>query len=335
MATIKDVAKKAGVSPTTVSRVLNNTAPVNEKTKKRVLAVIKELNYTPNLLAQGMRTKRSKIFGIVIPDYRNSFYHHLFHYLELEAKKQGYHILVSSTGEMGNIKETVEDLIYRNVDGLIICTYQGESTHIDALLDVAKDIPMVFMDHLITDQPVNMVYTDGYQGIYKITQLLIDLGHKRIGFIKPIPNYQVASDRYTGYLEALQDASIEIDEQLFYEGDYSLESGYQAAEYFLKELKSPPTAIISSTDLMAMGAMKYIQARGLQIPKDIAISGFDNLSTSELVTPSLTTYHQPVEQMAEVVISILMNQLANPNTKARKVMLEGTLIVRNSTHGSK
>ncbi|WP_168190130.1 LacI family DNA-binding transcriptional regulator [Caloramator sp. E03] len=332
MATIKDVAKRSGVSVATVSRVLNNTAPVNYKTKETIMKAIEELNYKPNIIAQGMRTKKSKTIGITIPDYINPFYYELFKYIEDAAKKEGYHVIVSSTGE--DINEDInciDDLINRNIDGLIICTYRGDKETIKYLLELSKKIPIIFMDNLQLDKPVNSVYTDGYKGMKEITKHLISLGHKNIGFVKSIAKYKVANDRFYGYKDALIEAGIEFRDELVYEGNYHIQSGYEAAKYFFTDKKLNPSAIVSSTDLMAIGAMNYIKTIGLRIPEDVAIAGFDDIYMSRLISPPLTTYRQPIEEIAKEAINLFINKVNHPNAKNRTIVLNGEMVIRRST----
>ncbi|MEZ0536393.1 LacI family DNA-binding transcriptional regulator [Caldicellulosiruptoraceae bacterium PP1] len=331
MATIKDVAKHAGVSVTTVSRVINNSAPVNQETKQRVLKAIEELNFSPSIIAQGLRTKRSKTIGFLMPDYLNPFYHELLKYLEDEARKEGYHILLSSTGDDYSYEiNYINDLINRNIDGIIICSYSGSENTIDYLLNLSKKMPVVFLDNINVRSSVNAVFTDGYKGIKEVTQHLIKLGHRKIAFIKGLSKYKVANDRFLGFMDALKENEIPILNDYIFEGDYNIKSGYEAAQYFLS-LNNIPTAIVSSTDLMAIGAINYIKSKGLEIPQDIAIAGFDDIYLSKIVSPPLTTYKQPIKQIAKQTISLFIHKLNHPRSKNKQIKLEGQLLIRYST----
>lgn len=332
MATIKDVAKRAGVSVTTVSRVLNNTAPVNEATREKIMKAIEELNYTPSIIAQGMRTKKSKTVGVIIPDYINPFYHELFKYLEDAARREGYHVIIASTGEEASDEISyINDLINRNIDGIIVCSYRGAEETIEYLLDSSKKLPVIFMDNLQVNKPVNAVYTDGYEGVKTITGHLIDMGHKEIAFIKPLARYKVANDRYEGYVDAVKEAGLIFKQELVYEGNYHIQSGYDAGKYFLTQVEVRPTAIVSATDLMAIGAMNYIKSQGLEIPQDIAIAGFDDIYMSRIITPPLTTYRQPIEKIAAEAVGLFIHKLNHPSAKNRQIALKGELIIRRST----
>lgn len=332
MATIKDIAKKAGVSITTVSRVLNNTAPVNEETRKAVLRVIEETNYTPSIVAQGMRTKKSKTLSVIIPDYKNPFYYELFKHIEDAARNEGYHVMITSTREDA-IDEIayINELLNRNIDGIILFSYKGDKETLEYLLRLTSKLPVVFMDNLEVNKQVNMVYTDGYKGIREITKHLIDLGHKEIAFIKPIPRYKSASDRYDAFVDTVRNSGLVLRPELIYEGDYHIESGYKAAEYFLTGDRVKPTAIVSSTDLMAIGALNYIKSKGLRIPEDVAVAGYDDIYMSRIMHPPITTYRQPLRDIADEAIGILMNKINHPSAKNRKAVLNGKLMIRRST----
>ncbi len=332
MATIKDVAKLAGVSVTTVSRAFNNTAPVNEKTKERIMQAIEELNYTPSIIAQGMRTKKSKTIGVIIPDYLNPFYHVLFKYVENEARQEGYHVIISSTGEDTTDEDNyINDLVNRNVDGIIVCSYKGQQETIEKLIKISKKIPVVFLDNLQAKRQTNAIYVDGYTGIKRITEHLIQLGHREIAFIKSLERYNVANDRYQGYLDAMKKAGLNVKKELVYEGNYHIESGCQAAKYFLENKRISLTAIVSSTDLMALGVMNYLKSQGYQIPQDIAVAGFDDIYMSKLTTPPLTTYKQPIKDIAKKAVKLILHQLNHPKTEKKQIKLEGELVIRRST----
>jgi DNA-binding LacI/PurR family transcriptional regulator len=195
-------------------------------------------------------------------------------------------------------------------------------------------MPIVFMDNLKVNKTVNSVYCNGYEGIKQITRHLISLGHKDIAFIKSIARYRAANDRYNGYIDAIKEAGLPFNENIIFEGNYDVKSGFDAAKHFYTEKKTNPTAIVSSTDLMAIGAMNYLGTIGLKIPEDVAIAGFDDIYLSKLVTPPLTTYRQPVEEIAREAVKLLINKNNHPNAKNKVIVLEGKLIVRRSTDSS-
>jgi DNA-binding LacI/PurR family transcriptional regulator len=335
MVNIKDVARRAGVSVTTVSRVINNKDPVNVHTRQLVQKAMEELNYVPNQLARGMRTHRTHTIGIIIPEFINSFYHELFHYMEEECIKEGYRILVSSTRGGKEEIEHIKDLISRRIDGLVFCTYYGDRELINFLMDIEKKIPAVFLDNLGQELPVNAVYTDGCDAVKQMVLHLLEMGHRKIGFIRGLDQYNVANDRFIGYMRAMKENNLNIREDWIYEGDFHIESGYRAGKYFLEECEDSPTAIIAASDLMAIGAMNYFLSRGINIPEDMAVAGYDDISLSRLIIPSLTTVAQPMEEIVQEAVNIIIHQIRHPRTKRKKIALKGEIKVRHSTDSSK
>jgi len=336
MATIKDVAKRAGVSVTTVSRALNGTAHVKSETKEKIMKVIEELNFVPSVFAQGMRTKKSKTIGVVVPDYINPFYNVMFKHLQDQAMKLDYHVIISSTGEDAKDEiEYINDLMNRNIDGLIVCSYRGEQDTIHYLLEISKEIPVIFMDRFNMNEKVNAVYTDGYEGMKEVTEHLIGLGHLDIAFIKPLSRYRVANDRYKGYVDSMVKAGIGIRSEFIYEGNYHMQSGYEAAKYFMSLKGQHPTAIVAATDLMAIGAITYLKKTGVRIPEDIAVAGFDDIYLSCIIEPPLTTYRQPIKRIAQETLSLFMKKLNNFTESNKNIILKGELVIRRSTDISK
>ncbi len=326
--TIKDIALKAGVSHTTVSRVLNESPSVSPATREKVLAVIDELDYSPDVNAQMLRTKRSKTIGIIFPDYLNPFYYELLHDLEIEARLHGYQIIISSTGN--NDEDHIKTLVQRNVDGLIVCNYQYGEAVANYLYDVSKTKPVIFMDHYQYADSVNLVYSDGYRGIQTTTRHLIDSGHTKIGYVGSLDPYKVAKDRLNAYKNTLEDFNIPFHADWLFEGDYSTHSGEAAAQYFLS-CSSRPSAIVFANDAMAIGALKHFIARGISVPDEIAIIGYDDINLCELVTPPLSSYRQPLEQIAKSAMDLFLEYGEDPLMPKKQIVLGGELMIRGSS----
>lgn len=332
MANIKDVAKRAGVSVTTVSRVINNIDLVNPETKQAVEKAMEELQYVPNQLARGMRTKRTQTIGIIIPEFVNSFYHELFQYIEEEAAALGYTILVSSTREeSGKSDEHIKDLVSRKIDGIILCTYRGDEGMMRYLEEVGKAIPVIFLDNLGQEFYMDAVYTDGFNAMKEMVFHLTELGHQRIGFIRGLDQYSVANDRYAGFRNGMEEKGLKFRDQYVFKGNYRLESGYHAGKYFATECATPPSAIIAASDLMAIGAMNYYLSKGMEIPKDIAVAGYDNISLGKLMIPPLTTIAQPTQEIARRAIDLIIEKIQYPHKQRRRIIVEGKLKIRRST----
>lgn len=326
--TLKDIALRAGVSHTTVSRVLNNSELVSPATREKVLAIIDELDYTPDITAQMLRTKRSKTIGIIFPDYLNPFYYKLFHSLEIQARLHGYQIIISSTGD--NNEDYIRTLVQRNVDGLIVCNYQYGKSVAKYLYSVSKKKPVIFMDHYQYADSVNLVYSDGYQAIQTTTRHLIDSGHTKIGYVGSLGQYKIAKDRLNAYKNTLEDYDLPFYDEWLFEGDYTTKSGEKAAQYFAN-CSTRPTAIVFANDAMAIGALKQFNSMGISVPHEISIIGFDDIDLCEFVTPSLSSYKQPMDQIAKSAMDLLLEYIDKPLKMKKQIVLSGELVVRNST----
>jgi DNA-binding LacI/PurR family transcriptional regulator len=329
-----DVAKMAGVSTTTISRIINGKGPVNIKTRLRVEKAMKELNYTPNYFAQGMRTQKTKLIAVIVPDYSNPGYTKMYESIEETARQQGYLCVVFNTGsdperELHYIKE----IIKRQIEGIIYYTYSGRKENINFLKDISKQIPVVFMDNVVGEDEVPCVRTDGFKATREAVKYLVNEGKRtRIGYIKA--GYRAARERYQGYRKALEDCSIEFDPSLVYEGDFSMKSGFDGARYMMS-LSEPPDAIMAATDLMAIGIIKYLKQAGIAIPEEVSVIGFDNMPLCTIIEPSLTTIGQPMKKIGQIAAGLLIEKINNPKMDNRQILLDGSLIVRRSTDKTK
>ncbi|PHV72126.1 hypothetical protein CS063_01210 [Sporanaerobium hydrogeniformans] len=336
MATIKDVAKCAGVSVATVSRVLNNTAPVNEETRQKIESVMAELHYTPSMLARGMRKKQSKVVAVIVPSYENPYHIKLFKHIEEQAKRLGYRLILVCLEEDKTAEQSaVMDLMTRNVDGMIMCTYRGNKKDIKNIMDLSKRLPIVFMDNFEFDSEISSVVIDGYKGMYALTQHLIALGHRRIAYIDGNSGYKVANERRKGYEDCLKEQGLHLMKDLIYYADYEMSGGYEGARYFMEETPIRPTAILSSNDIMAIGAIGYLREKGFSIPKDVAVAGFDDIELCKIIQPNLTTYKQPLDRIAVEVVKLLNAKINRLITKEERRTIEGKLIIRGSTDESR
>jgi len=331
MATIDDVAKMAGVSKATVSRVLNGTAPVNGITKKKIEMAMNKLDYAPSLLAQSMRSKKTKTIGIVIPDYANPFYSSLFKVIENKLREYGYMALICPTHEDAATEiEHIKRLVSRQIDGIIFFTYKGGKKSLEFLAELSRKIPCIFMDPVSDSFSVSQVITDGFKGVKEAVEYLLKKGYKRIGCIKGPSRFAVTTERVNGYKAALKEHNIPVEDELVYEGDFHMESGFKAGEYFLN-LAQRPDGVVSVTDVMAIGALKYFQYAGVKVPQQIGVVGFDNISLCTLVSPPLTTIAQPLDELGDGAIKLLMKKIQNPRSRNKQIVLDGKLIIRRST----
>jgi DNA-binding LacI/PurR family transcriptional regulator len=335
--TIVDVAKRAGISVSTVSRVLNGSGYVSEDARARIERAMRELEYVPSTIARSMRDKRTRTIAIFIPEYSNVFYSEMLSALMPKAAELDYMIITCSTNQDAKYEtEYIEQLLSRSIDGIIFFTYGGIRGNLAYITKLSNRIPIVFMDSVFEHEPVSVVSTDGWSGTKKAVSHLIDLGHRRIGYLKISDDYFVAERRYEGYVAALEEADLEPDPALVYgvKLDDIQRRAHEAGAYFLG-LSERPTAIVAVDDMFAIGIMNYLKLHDVAIPEGMAVVGFDDIALSRIVSPSLTTVAQPIHQLAHEALKLLIETIADHGISNRKLQLDTKLIVRRSTDPSK
>ncbi len=326
--TIKDVANLAGVHPSTVSRVINDDSRISEKTKNKVLLIIKKLGYTPNAIARGLKTKRTHTLGMLIPDITNPFFAEIARGVEDAANKNNFNVILCNTDDKLKKERTyLEILRGKRVDGLILGTAHIRDKSILEL--EKKKFPYILLSRNIEGLDKNCVIVDDVVGGIIVTEYLIKLGHRRIAHITGPPTVRAANNRLEGYKFALEKHQIEYHEELVEEGDFRIKGGYQAMKKFL-ELPEPPTAIFAANDLLALGAMQAIQKKKYNIPEDFCIIGFDDIRLASFVYPPLTTIRQPMLEMGALAVKMLLKIIEEGEFNQRKIVLKPKLIIRES-----
>ncbi len=329
MTTIKDVAKKAGVSVATVSHVINDTRYVSELTKAKVKAAMEELNYQPNAVARSLRRKESMIIGLIIPDNTNPYFAEMAWSIEYASKNQGYSvILCNSDGDVNKESSYLDVLIKNQVDGIIIVAAGKSSVNFQKFLGRKTSIVMV-------DRDSPNVRTDSIQinnGMYGeiATEHLVALGHQKIACITGPRDVTPSFDRVDGYKKALSNNKIPLKDAYIIRGDFRPHGGYLAGCKLL-EMDDPPTAIFACNDLMAYGVMRAAVEKGINCPDDLSVVGFDDIYLSTYINPPLTTIKQPRIEMGEEAVFSLIQRLKNPDRLARNIILEADLVIRSST----
>lgn len=338
--TSKDVARLAGVSRTTVSLVLNNipNSRISEETRQKVLNAAKELNYQPNVLAQSLKTKRSKIIGLVIPSITNPFFPSIAQGVEDVANAHGYNIfLCNSFRNPEKEKGYIKTLASKQVDGIIFTSITYNVDYIRELR--SQGVAIVAFDRRINDNNVDSVLFDNLRGGEMAVEYLLGMGHKNIAFLSGPTNISSRSDRLEGYKNALKKAGIEplyifLDDFMEEEGrdtNYEVEAGYRMA---LKVLEDHPevTAIFAVNDMTAIGALKAIKEKGLKVPRDISLIGFDNIILADLIDPPLTTIKQPKYKMGKAAAELLISRLESLSITGPKhtLLFPPELVVRES-----
>ena len=332
--TIIDVAKKAQVSVATVSRVVNGNYPVKDSTRRKVLEAIRDLKYIPNIQARELNTQRSSIIGIIVPSLFNTFFAEVVNGIESFTASSGYSLLLTYTKDNPiSEKRCMNELLMRNVSGIINISPNTEKVASDFFDQIAERMPMVFINSYVKRPAISYVNNDEQIGTKIALEYLIFLGHKNICFIR--------GDRSDSY-EFKQNAYEEIMKKMHnFREDYilnigagnSIETVELTAEKVVETLqeKKEITAIFSCNDLMGIGAVNGCHRLGIKVPQDMSVMGFDNILLSNFIEPKLTTMDQNMMTLGWTAASLLMEKIANENKTSRQVVLQNTLVLRDTT----
>lgn len=328
--TIYDVAREAGVSMATVSRVVNGNPNVKPLTRKKVLAAIERLGYRPNAVARGLASKKTTTVGVIIPDISSLFFSELARGIEDIATMYKYNIILCNSDQrMEKELQLINTLLEKQVDGLLFMGAEIKEDHLQAL--TSTTVPTVLAATRDADNALPSVSIDHFQAGYDATQALIDRGHKRIAMITgPLNDPLSGLMRFEGYKKALIDAGIGLQEELVASGNFFYESGLTQTKEFLK-LAEPPTAVFAANDEMAIGAIHAIQDSGLNVPGDIEVIGHDNIRLVEMVRPRLTSVVQPMYDIGAVAMRLLTKYMNNENVEEHVVLLPHRIEYREST----
>ncbi|EGR2495218.1 Ribose operon repressor [Vibrio cholerae] len=329
MATMKDIARLAGVSTSTVSHVINKSRFVSDEIAERVNNAAQQLNYAPSALARSLKMNRTKTIGMLVTTSTNPFFGEVVKGVERSCYHQGYNLILCNTeGDNQRMKASINTLLQKRVDGLLLMCSTLEGERLD-VFDRYPDIPIVVMDWGPILFASDKIQDNSLQGGYMAAKHLIECGHKEIGCITgPLIRHQ-AQMRYEGYKRALAEAGIAINPDWIVESDFECEGGYQAFEKLYQRGKLP-SALFVSNDMMAMGVIQAASHRGLRVPDDLSLIGYDDVHIAKFMTPALTTIHQPKYRLGKAAVDTLLYRLENPDTTAQVVQLEPTLVVRNS-----
>lgn len=327
MAKMSDVAELAGVSTATVSRVLRSPDAVKEETQKKVYEAIQKLDYQPNMLARKFRTSRTGTLLVVVPDLNNLVFSGMMAGIDAEAAKYGYQVLLGNTnGDKRKTDGYIEQLKQKQVDGLILLSVQ-----LDELVweEIAERYPVVIASDYVEGIRVPTISIDNTACGKKVTDHFIKMGHTKIGFIGGNTQASVSRDRLNGFKQALTEAGILLKEQWVEEGDYSIESGYSLC---LNMMDHPnhPTAIFCGSDEMAIGAIHALREKGLRVPEDVAVAGFDDIKFSAVMNPSLTTMAQPLHEMGRKAMEVLYQLMDGQTPADRPIYIESEFKIRES-----
>jgi LacI family transcriptional regulator len=327
-ATIKHVAREAGVSVATVSRVMNQSALVAEGTRLQVLEVATRMGYVPHSGARSLITNRTSTIGVLLPDLYGEFYSEVIRGIDTMARRHGYHVLVSSSHADQREIEAVLRSMRGRVDGLILMVPDIQVPAAVSLLP--EGFPLVLVNCADATDLHDAVSVANYEGAYAMVQHLMALGHRRIAIITGAARNFDAAERLRGYRAALRDAGLPVEPSLEIQGDFSEGSGFRAGQA-LASRSARPSAIFASNDAMAIGALSALRASGLKVPGDIAVAGFDDIPMSAYVEPPLSSVHVDISALGERATVRLLEAMQPANGHpARREILPTTLVVRRS-----
>lgn len=334
--TIKDIARAAGVSHPTVSRALNNHPAISEATRERIIELAQQMGYVPNAAARGLKTNRTRALGVILRQVDDPFWSEVLDGVDSVLHPAGYSLFIASTHmEKQREKEVVNAMVQRGVDGVILLAPQfGEDQ--SRILNT-YDLPMVMVNNEGAGECQYIIYNDDVHGAGQITKHLIDLGHTRLAYLGNRNGGFTNRNRLAGFQAELQAAKLPIDKRFIYHTKAGNPLGGREGAEYLLALHEKPSAIVCYNDFLAAGVYNYLYERGLSIPRDISVAGFDNISISAFLTPPLTTLHQYKFELGEGAARMMLEVLSNRQrgdqapSPPKKVSLKGILQVRAST----
>lgn len=327
MPTIRDVAERAGVSSATVSHTINGTRNVEPATRNRVLDAISEIGYRPNYLARGLRNRRTGTLGLIIPDNTNPFFAEMARSIEDSGFARGYNVMLCNSDRNAKKEASyVEVLLAKQVDGLILASSNAKPELVHQIRNA--DVPAVLIPGELGDFEIDILMTDDFAAGKLAGEHLLELGHRRIAAISGPRSTSASAGRLAGFESVLADAGI--TPVAIARGDFRAERGRDAMAELL-DTGLDFTAVFAANDLTAIGALQTLHERGISVPDELSLMGFDGMQLSDLVSPRLTTIAHSLDVIGPQTIALLDDRMAAPHAPARQVLLPSTLIVREST----
>lgn len=329
--TIRDVARAAGVSVATVSRVFNNSGPVHEETRARIREVASALRYSPNSAARSLITAKSNTLGVLLPDLYGEFFSEVIRGIDQTAQLNGYHVLVSSSHETQARIEGAMRAMRGRVDGLIVMSPDIDAPTLAA--NLPDDLPVVLLNCAVEGTSYDAISVDNFGGAYAMVRHLLSTGRDRVAILTGSSRNYDARERLRGYRAALRDAGAEQQEGWEIPGDFTEAGGYSAARG-IGVLAPRPNALFAANDAMAIGALSALREIGLSVPGDIAVAGFDDIPMARYMNPPLTSVHVEISELGARAMGVLLAAVQEKNRHGRQqVTLPTTLVVRQSCGG--
>lgn len=332
LVTIKDIARELNISVATVSRAMRNTYDVSEATRNKVLQKGRELNYRPNFNARGLVNNKSHNIAIILPTITNYYFSTVITGIQSIAYEKDYNIILYVTGESKEREVSIaRTLSLSSIDGLLVCV-TAESEHCEHLKSIAETgVPVVFFDRIGEMANTSSVTQDDFGGAFTAVEHLIRQGYKKIAYIGGPSGLSFSRDRLNGYLAALKRYKISFSASWIVHSEFSQSSGYLDTMKLLENRKNIPDAIFAVNDRKAIGAMLALKESGLRVGKDIGVAGFTNDPMSAIISPGLTTVEEPALEVGKQSCDLLLKHITKRNFQPRKLVLNGKLIVREST----
>ncbi len=328
-ANIYDVAKIAEVSISTVSRVINNPDLVSKRNRDKVKNAMLELNYIPSAIARSLTNKITKTIGVVVADITNPYYAQILLSIQDSANELGYSIISCNSHEdMEKEKILITTLLEKKVD--VVMFVGGRrigNEYNNQLFELSKNTPVILCNEYIEYEDLYCVVCDKYKGAYDAVKYFISLNHKKIAFINGGEIFRPSQEKLNGYIDALKDSNIEVKEEYIENGNYHVESSYRCVER-LFNLDNPPTAILASNDLMAMGAIKALKKLNLSVPADVSIIGFDDIFLNQYYIPEISSVSQKMKELGMVSVNIIPKVLNK--TAEKRTIIKPELIIRET-----
>ncbi|WII35774.1 LacI family DNA-binding transcriptional regulator [Paenibacillus thiaminolyticus] len=330
MATIYDIAKKANVSAMSVSRVINNTGRVSEKTRDKVKQVMEEMRYIPNSVARCLVTQESKIVSLLITDITNPFFTTMARGAEDAAMRHGYRLMFGNSDEsFSKEKDYVEMILSMRVDGVLFAPSGDQSKeHLEWLQ--RQNVPFVLLDREVPGIDCDAVLGDSLDGAKRMVAEMIRYGHRRIALVNGAQDVSTARERQAGYIKALQEAGIELDESLIMQTSYSRVQDLSVAHWMELAPEARPTAIFAANNMLALSVLKSVRSLGLRVPDDLSIACFDDFGWVEEANPFFSVASQPAYEFGEQGMQLLLDRIKNREEQPRQIMLPCDILMRES-----
>ncbi|HWJ21971.1 MAG TPA: LacI family DNA-binding transcriptional regulator [Gemmatimonadaceae bacterium] len=335
MVTIKDVAREAGVSVATVSRVHNRRDVVNEDTRRRVAEVAARLGYSPHGAARSLITSETNTIGVLLPDLYGEFFSEVIRGIDQTAQRHGYHLLISSSHDEEREIDAALRSMRGRVDGLIVMAPRLGAR--EAVANLADDFPLVLLNCAVDDAPFDAITVGNFDGARAMVRHLVALGHRRVAIITGAERNYDAAERRRGYRDALREAGIKPHAAWEARGDFGEESGYRAAQQLLAA-RPRPTAIFAANDAMAIGALSALRESGVRVPEDVAVAGFDDIPMARYMSPPLSSVHVDISALGEHATTRLVESVRRAGRRerpreGRHETMPTWLVVRDSCGG--